>query len=209
MVPFLRGGGGWGGGGVFGPLLLKILFDLAEILVSNKRNTVFEKSFNIPQNFGSNGMHPKFTVLVHFRAQFTAGKPKILLKTKISAKTTSLQISNNVSPRSQKNHRILVKLSKKTFLGPKVGLNCPLGLRTRNSHIAYNMTIHLYFLDVKLQLLGLCCSQLYLEETTTFFWFKTQLGQFFFFGGGGVCGGRGLGTITPVNVKLSDNFDHR
>ena len=75
-------------------------------------NIVFEKSFKI-LNFGSNGTHPEFTVLVHFGGQFTAGEPKILLKTKISAKTTFLGVSNNVSPKSQKNHRILVKLNKK------------------------------------------------------------------------------------------------
>ena len=63
----------------------------------------------------------------------------------------------------------------------------------RNSHISYNRTIHLYFLDAKFQLLGICCSGLYLEETTTFFLFRTQLDLFcfilfysiFFFGGGG------------------------
>ena len=58
-------------------------------VVSDKKNSVFEKSFKI-LNFGSNGMQQKFTVLVHFGAQFTAGKPKILLKPKISAKTGSL-----------------------------------------------------------------------------------------------------------------------
>ena len=31
--------------------------------------------------------------------------------------------NNNVNPRSQKNHRILGKLSLKTFFGPKLGLN--------------------------------------------------------------------------------------
>ena len=91
------------------------MFDLAEILtevVYNKTNKVFEKSFTI-LNFGPNRMHPKFTVLVHFGAQFTARKPKIFLKTKISEKAASLGISNNVNPRSQKHHRIIVKLSKK------------------------------------------------------------------------------------------------
>ena len=73
---------------------------------------MLEKSFKILK-FGSNGIHWKITVLVHFGAPFTAGKPKILLKIKISAKAASVGISNNVSPRSQKNHRILVKLSKK------------------------------------------------------------------------------------------------
>ena len=59
------------------------------------------------------------TVLVHFGAQFTAVKPKILLKTKHSGKTTCLGISKNVSRRSQKNHIILVKCSKsKHFLVP-------------------------------------------------------------------------------------------
>ena len=60
-------------------------------------------------------MHPNFTVLAHFRAQFTARKSKILFKTKMSGKTTSLGILNNVSPWSQKTHRIFVKLSKKKF----------------------------------------------------------------------------------------------
>ena len=55
----------------------------------------------------------KFTVVVHFGTQFTARKTKILLKTTIFAKTTFLEMSNNVSPRSQKNQRVLVPLSKK------------------------------------------------------------------------------------------------
>ena len=50
---------------------------------------------------------------------------KILLKTKISAKTKSLGLSNSVSPRSQKNHSILAKSNKKTFFWPKLSLNCP------------------------------------------------------------------------------------
>ena len=49
-------------------------------LVSNKTNTVFKNP-------------SQFWILFHFGAQFTAGKPKILLKTKISAKTSSLGIS--------------------------------------------------------------------------------------------------------------------
>ena len=84
--------------------------------------TVFKKSFKI-LNFGSNGMQLKFTVLIHIGAQYTDGKPKILVKTKISAKTTFSEIINNVTPRSQKNHIILVKLSHKAFSGPKLGLN--------------------------------------------------------------------------------------
>ena len=51
-------------------------------------------------------------------------KTKNLLEFKISANTTSLGISNNVNARSQNNHRILVKLSKKK-LGTQIGSNLP------------------------------------------------------------------------------------
>ena len=116
-VPFL-----W----VFGLLLPQILFDLMKLwpeTICNKKNTVSEKYFKI-LHFGTNGMQLKFTVLVHSGAKLTAGKPKILLKTNISAKTASLGIINNVSVKSQKNLRILGNLSQKTFFGPTLGLNC-------------------------------------------------------------------------------------
>ena len=144
--------------------------------------------------------HTQSLVLVHFGTQFTAGKPQILLKTNISAETSSLGTSNNESPRSQKNYRILVKLSKKkVFWGSQLGLNCPLEPNqnvNRNSHIAYHKTIHLYFLDAKFHLVGICRSQLYWKETTTFFGSGPNLVQahFGFFGG----------VTTPVsNVRLS------
>ena len=95
--------------GIFLALLGQILLDLLKIwpeVVSNKENTVFEKCFEI-LNFGSNGTYLKFTVFVHFDVEFTAGKPKILLKTKTSASNASLGIINRISPRSQKNSRIL------------------------------------------------------------------------------------------------------
>ena len=120
----------------------------------------------------------QFTVLVHLEVQFTTGKSKILLKTKISAKAVSLVISNNVSPRPQKNHIILVKLSNINIFSTQIAT---MGLHQsviRSSHIAYNKTIHLYFLDAKFQLLGICSSWLYPEETTSFFWFRTQLHPF-------------------------------
>ena len=69
---------------------------------SNNTNIVFEKLVK-NLNFCSNGTHTKLTVLVHFGVQFTAGKPNILLKTKIFGKTASLGISYDVSLRSQKN----------------------------------------------------------------------------------------------------------
>ena len=81
--------------GFFGPYSSKYCFKLAEVSTRRSvliRKTVFEKSFKI-LNFCSNGMHPKFTVLFQFGAQFAARKPKILLKTKISAKTAPLTLS--------------------------------------------------------------------------------------------------------------------
>ena len=136
----------------------------------NKTNTLLGKSFKLLK-FGSNKTHWKSTVLVHFGAQFTAGKPKILLKTKISAKTTSLGIPNNISARSQRNHIVLVKLSEN--LEAQIGSKSPppIGLCQRvirNPHIAYNRTFYLYFLYGKFQLLGICRSQLYPVKTTSF-----------------------------------------
>ena len=47
------------------------------------RQILLEKSFKI-LHFGLYGTCPKFTILVYFGVKFTARKPKILLKTKIS-----------------------------------------------------------------------------------------------------------------------------
>ena len=80
-------------------------------------------------------------------------------------KTTSLEISNSISPNSQKNNRILVKLNKKrVFFGSKPGLNCPqwsCHKPIRNSHIVYvyNRTIHLQVLDTQFQFMCICCSR--------------------------------------------------
>ena len=109
---------------LYTPKYCLILLKVWPEVVPIKTNTVFGKSFKI-LSFGSNRTHPKFTVLVHFGVQFTNGrKPKILLNIKIFAKTVSLAISHNLSLRLQKNHRILVKSSKKAFFGLKFGLNC-------------------------------------------------------------------------------------
>ena len=60
--------------------------------------------------------------------------------------------------------------------------------------------IHLYFLNVKLQLLGIFLSLFYLEEATIFFSVQDPIGLILV----------GLGTITPVNnVRLSCNFEYR
>ena len=135
---------------------------------------MFEKSFK-NLSFSLNGKHPKFTVLFHFGAQFTAGKPKILLKTKISSKTTSLRISNSVSSGSQNNHRILVKLNKNNFFGPNLGLNChlwPHQMVIRNYHTVYNRDIPLHVLYTKFQFL--CLSFLTIpRRSAKFFGFST------------------------------------
>ena len=55
------------------------------------------------------------------------------------------RISNIESPRSQKKDRILVKLSKKNLGGAKIRSKLSLGAAP-NSHIAYNSTIHIFFL---------------------------------------------------------------
>ena len=69
--------------------------------LSPTRQILLQKSFKI-MNFRSDGTYHKFTVSVHFGAQYTAGKPNILLKTKISAKATSLGIWNSASSWSKK-----------------------------------------------------------------------------------------------------------
>ena len=97
--------------GFFGLLLPQILFDLAEIFFS-KTDTLL-KNLSKFCILAQMRCTQKFTVLVHFGTQFTARKTKILLKTTIFAKTTFLEMSNNVSPRSQKNQRVLVPLNKK------------------------------------------------------------------------------------------------
>ena len=89
-------------------------------------------------------MHLKFTILAHFGTYFTAGKPKILLKIKVFGKTASLGVSNNISPKSQKNHRFLAKLHFWTQI-----YKLPHGAASKgyqkfsHSHIAYKRTIHL------------------------------------------------------------------
>ena len=66
-------------------------------------------------------------------------KTKLILKTKISAKTTSLGLSNNINLTSQKCHRIFLKVIRKPGFEPKIRLNNSLGSGqsvNRYSHIA-------------------------------------------------------------------------
>ena len=89
--------------GSYSPKHCLILLKLWPDVVSNKKNSFWK----ILQNLEFLLMQLKFTVLVHIGAQFTVGKPKILLKTKTSAKTASLGIISNVIPRCQKNTEFL------------------------------------------------------------------------------------------------------
>ena len=78
-------------------------------------------------------MHPKFTVIVHFGAKFTAKKPKILLKTNISGKTTFLGISKNVSHQvPEKPHDSCKVNQKHTIFGPNLDINCPPGTTSKD-----------------------------------------------------------------------------
>ena len=83
--------------GPYSPKYCLILLNLWPEVVSDQKNSIWE----ILQNL-----------------EFWSKR-----KTKNSTKTARLAIINNVSPRSQKNHRILVKLSRTTFSGPISGLH--------------------------------------------------------------------------------------
>ena len=111
-------------GGFLGPFSTKYgsrLLQSRPDLVFHKTKTVSEQSERKIKCLCWNGTYPKLTVLVHFWAQFTKGKPKILPKTKIFPETTFLWLSYNTSPRSQINHRIVIKLVKiQPFFWPKM-----------------------------------------------------------------------------------------
>ena len=114
--------------GCFWTLLPQILFNLAEILTTG--------ILPIRQKQCLKNLS-KFWILAQMestqRLQFPfisgpnllPGNSKYCLKPKFLEKTTSLGISNNVSPMSQKNHRILVKLSKKNIFWAKIYKSAP------------------------------------------------------------------------------------
>ena len=111
MSPF------WGFLGLFSPKYSSSLLKFGGSYYEKK--TVCEQCFKITC-LSTNGTYPKFTVLVHFWAQFTPGKMKILPKTKHFTETKSLGLSDDTSSKSQMNRRILIKFIKKPhFLGPK------------------------------------------------------------------------------------------
>ena len=101
--------------GFFWLLFPQKLFDLAEILTRGSP-IMQTHCLKNPSKFWKLAQMERTKSLRFwsiFGAQFTVGKSKILLKTKISAKMTSLGISNSDSPSSQKDYRVLIKLIKK------------------------------------------------------------------------------------------------
>ena len=124
-------------------------------------------------------------------------KTKILLKTKISGKLSSLGISNKISPRSQKKSHNSCKINQNKLFGPKLGINC--SLRPRQKIICWgpNWPSFIFWIFVE-------------DPIGPIFLFFI-LFYFILFLFLGVWGGEGgLGTITSVNnVRLSGSFVRR
>ena len=109
----------WGFLGPFSPKYCSNSFKFGPEVVHHETKSVYEQCFKII-NISTNGTYPKFSILVHFWAQFTPGKRNIFPKTKFFPQTTSFGLSDDTSPKSQINRRILIKIFKNThFLGPK------------------------------------------------------------------------------------------
>ena len=75
--------------GPFSPKYGSSLLKFRPEVAFHKTKTVSEQSFKI-KCLSGNRTYPKLTVLVHFWAQFTPGKPKRLPKNKVFPETTSL-----------------------------------------------------------------------------------------------------------------------
>ena len=115
---FLRGGGGGGVSGPFLPQIGSSLLKFRPEVVFHKKKIVSEQSFKI-KCLSGNRTYPKLTVLVHFGTNLPLENPKYCQKNKFSQKLHpyDCQIAH---PRSQINHRILIKLIKKTGGGAKM-----------------------------------------------------------------------------------------
>ena len=130
MAPF------WGFFRTNSPKYCSILLKIWPEVVSNKTNTLFQKSVKI-LNFGSNGTYPKFTILVHFGVQFTARKAKMLLNTRISTKTSyilrNIKLCKFQVP--EKSHYSCKVKQNKIFLGgEQIGSKLPHGPTSKGHH---------------------------------------------------------------------------
>ena len=115
-------------------------------------------------------------------------KTKNLLKTKISANTASLGISNKVSARSQKNHSILVKLSKKKEkLGTQIGSKLlPGDCAKVSSEILTQLIIVLSIYTFWMPSFSFWIFAVlnFTQRKQVFFWLMTLLDQFWWIWGG-------------------------
>ena len=86
--------------GPFSPKYGSSLLQFQPEVVFHKRKKIYEQSFKV-KCLSRNRTHPKLTILVHFWAQFTPGKPKILPQNKRFPETASLcyQITQVLGPR--------------------------------------------------------------------------------------------------------------
>ena len=89
--------------------MTQVCWNFDQSYVFHKTNTVSEQPFKI-KCLSRNLTYPKLTVLVNFWANFSPENRRYYQKPKFFPETTSLWLSNNTSPKSQINHRILTKL---------------------------------------------------------------------------------------------------
>ena len=107
--------------GPYSPKYCFILLKLWPEVVSNKKNSVWKILQTLEFYFKWNAV--KVYSFGPYWGPIYHRKTKNIAKNQNFFKISSLGIINNVSPRFQKNHKLLVKLSQKTFSGPKLGLN--------------------------------------------------------------------------------------
>ena len=180
MAPF------WEFPGLFSPKYHLNQLKVGPEVFHHKKKTVYKHCFKT-KCLGTNRMHPKFTVLVHFWARFILGKRKILPKAKKFSETTFFGLSNDtiphnltqVSDKSQNSHK---NYQKDLFFGPK----CPLGPSQQvktNFHIAYNRPIHPWFLNAQLLTSGCLSFSTLPGRYPYFFELEIQLGPILGFWG--------------------------
>ena len=125
----------WGLVGPFSPKYCSNLLKFGPEVVHHETKSVCEQCFKIV-NLNTKGTYPKFSFFDHFWAQFTPGKRIILTKTKFFPETTTFRLSDDTSPKSQINRRILIKIIKDThFLGQKWAQIAPWGLPKESRQI--------------------------------------------------------------------------
>ena len=140
----------WGFLGSFSPKFGLNLLKFRPDVVYHKRKTFCEQCFKI-KCLSTNGTYPNFSVLVHFLGPIYPRKNENIAKNQSFPRNYILRaIQQRKSQVPDKSQNSFKNYQKNRFFGPKMGVNCPLGWNQRvetNCHIAYNRTIHPYFLD--------------------------------------------------------------